>query len=173
LAKLAPDDDDTALVEKLYDLTDSLQEVEDPERVYPSIFEFMENYPSAETGSPGPLVHFIERSFPGGYERLSMDSLRRKPASHTLQMANRLLNSTELEQAPHNARQKPILAPGYRLFALMTKSIPWLCRRFRDLCRLLERSSGVDGERILMFSTDTVSVEAWLPRCKDGLIFGL
>lgn len=98
LADLSPDDDDVTLVERLYELTDSLQEIEDPMRAYPSIFEFLENYPNAEIGSPGPLVHFVEKSFPGGYERLLTESLGRKPTIHTLMMANRLLNSNELDQ---------------------------------------------------------------------------
>ena len=97
LANLSPDDDDVTLIERLYELTESLQEVEDVAPVYPAIFEFLESYPNAELGSPGPLVHFVEKSFPGGYEQLLTESLKKKPTNHTLKMANRLLNSSELD----------------------------------------------------------------------------
>jgi hypothetical protein len=52
----------------------------------------MERLDDADLGTPGPLVHTLE-SWPGRYETLFMDSVKRKPLPLTVWMVNRILNA--------------------------------------------------------------------------------
>jgi hypothetical protein len=56
---------DYAAEEVLDELVDGLDSVDDPSGVFPSVFRFFERNSVASTviGSPGPLVHFIEKHF--------------------------------------------------------------------------------------------------------------
>jgi hypothetical protein len=92
LAALPSVDEDPDLWRKVYDLTVPLEH-HDNSSIFPALFRFFEQHPHAEHGTPGPLVHLIERALPSGYEQHLLDSIRRKPVPHTLWMANRLLNS--------------------------------------------------------------------------------
>ena len=96
LASICPATDGASVVDKLYELTDIGSQLEDPTAVFPAVFEFLETNDGAELGEPGPLVHFLEASFPGGYEGLLVRSLDRSPTRYTVWMANRLLNSNEI-----------------------------------------------------------------------------
>src|SRR5712671_5533785 len=58
------------------------------------ILRFMESNPGLDLGSPGPLVHFVERFYGNGYEQKLIDSLQRKPTPHTVRMLNRVINGT-------------------------------------------------------------------------------
>jgi hypothetical protein len=59
------------------------------------VLQFMEKHPSINYGMPGPLVHFVEDFMGKGYEQKLVDSINRKPTSHTLWMLNRIINSTK------------------------------------------------------------------------------
>lgn len=63
----------------------------------PAMFDVIERLDHADLGSPGPLVHTIEK-WTGQYEERLADSIRRKPAPLTVWMVNRILNSR-----PHDA----------------------------------------------------------------------
>jgi hypothetical protein len=78
-------------MEKLYELTDAVSKLPNPELAIPEMFELMERLPDAEMGSPGPLVHTLE-AIPG-YEVQLAESIRRKPSLLAMWMANRILNS--------------------------------------------------------------------------------
>jgi len=54
--------------------------------------DFMEEHPEIDYGTPGPLVHFLERFYKKGYEEQLVLSIRRKPTCHTIWMLNRLIN---------------------------------------------------------------------------------
>lgn len=56
--------DEDTLIESLYELIDELDGVESAEIVIPAIFKFMEVLSDVDLGSPGPLVHFIEKFYP-------------------------------------------------------------------------------------------------------------
>jgi len=58
------------------------------------VLRFMEESPACEFGTPGALVHFVERFHGKGYEDLLIESIRRRPTSHTVWMLNRILNAT-------------------------------------------------------------------------------
>ena len=70
----------------------------------PHLLAMMERHPRSDFGSPGAMVHFVERACGRGeeareeYERLVADSLRRRPALHTLWMLNRVINVSEGEK---------------------------------------------------------------------------
>ncbi len=75
--------------ERLDHLTDALMELPSPERAIPELFAVMEHLPDSDLGSPGPLVHTLER----------MDctaelaaSIRRLPTYLSVWMVNRALN---------------------------------------------------------------------------------
>ena len=75
------------LVERLNRDIDGFDSVE-------PILRFMENHTSVDFGSPGPLVHFVEQFYKHGYEQKLLQSIARKPTSHTVWMLNRLINGT-------------------------------------------------------------------------------
>ena len=96
LKSIEPGANSFSVIDDLTALTEFGESLPDPTSVFPAVFEFLEANPDAELGEPGPLVHFVERSFPGGYEGLLVKSLERRPTRCTLTMANRLLNSDEI-----------------------------------------------------------------------------
>lgn len=86
-------EDDPETNEVLLDnILDDLFENEDAELVIPTLFELIENYPEADFGAPGPIVHTLE-SFDGHYEDHLFSSLDKKPAPLTVLMLNRIINS--------------------------------------------------------------------------------
>lgn len=56
--------------------------------------KFMEDHPTIDYGSPGPLTHFIERFRRCGYEEALLASVRRSPTPHTIWLLNRLINGS-------------------------------------------------------------------------------
>jgi len=80
-----------------------MQDNEDFENVMMDCMEEIEeNYnqldsvqPLLDFGSPGPIVHFVERFYKKGYEEELLLSLKRMPTLHTVWMINRLINGTD------------------------------------------------------------------------------
>src|ERR1051326_4578380 len=61
------------------------------------ILQFMENHPDeVDLGTPGALVHFSEKFCGHGYEEKLLESISRRPVSHTIWMLNRLINGTKV-----------------------------------------------------------------------------
>jgi|SRR3954463_5262517 hypothetical protein len=81
--------------ERLYELTQGLLNLHSPERSIPELFAVMERMPDADLGSPGPLVHTLEKLT--GYETELVESVRRRPALLSVWMVNRILNSNPQE----------------------------------------------------------------------------
>lgn len=61
----------------------------------PPLLMLMERHPLDDFGMPGAIVHFVERFYKNGYEELLIDSVKRRPAMHTVWMLNRILNGSE------------------------------------------------------------------------------
>jgi len=78
--------------ERLAELTDALMSVPEPEKAVPEMFRVMERLRDADLGSPGPLVHTMER-WRGAYEHELVNSIRRCPSMLSVWMVNRILNS--------------------------------------------------------------------------------
>ena len=77
--------------ERLDELTDAVMELPEPERAIPELFALMERLPDADLGSPGPLVHTLERM---DYTAELVASLHRRPTALSVWMVNRILNSS-------------------------------------------------------------------------------
>lgn len=60
-----------------------------------AILRCMEANPQVDFGSPGPLVHFVERFYKRGYEDELVKSISRRPTSHTIWMLNRVINGAK------------------------------------------------------------------------------
>lgn len=63
-----------------------------------AVLRFMESQPSLDFGSPGPLVHFVERFNGEAYRDALRASLERKPTSHTAWMLNRVANGARTRE---------------------------------------------------------------------------
>jgi hypothetical protein len=79
--------------QRLYWLTDELLQQPNPERAIPALFAVMERMPDVDLGSPGPLVHTLEKI--NSYESGLVASLHRTPCLLSVWMVNRVLNATK------------------------------------------------------------------------------
>lgn len=59
---------------------------------FEAAFRVFERHPLSDFGSPGPLVHWLERAYPRYVEAL-VKSVERRPTEHTVWMVNRILNA--------------------------------------------------------------------------------
>ena len=57
------------------------------------LLQIMERHPLDDFGMPGAMVHFIETFYPY-YEPYLIESLKRRPALHTVWMLNRCINGS-------------------------------------------------------------------------------
>jgi hypothetical protein len=78
--------------EHLDQLCGEIRAANQPAACAPVLFRTMERLGSVELGTPGPLVHTLE-GWPGGYEAMLAESVRRKPVPLTVWMVNRILNA--------------------------------------------------------------------------------
>ena len=106
LNSIVPSDDGLHL-QALNELTDDSAELVTHPEIASAVFAFLEQNGTADLGSPGPLVHFLERAFPSYVEAL-IASLDRQPVGYTLWMANRILNA----KIPQQLRVKLLSALG-------------------------------------------------------------
>lgn len=81
------------------DLTEALDSIlaeahpsESDPQTLEAAFRLFERHPLCDFGSPGPLVHWLERTYPRYVAALTA-SIERRPTEHTLWMANRILNA--------------------------------------------------------------------------------
>ncbi|PWU13795.1 MAG: hypothetical protein C5B50_18565 [Verrucomicrobia bacterium] len=79
------------------------------------ILLFMENHPDVYVGPPGALVHFSEKFHRHGYEEKLLESLSRRPVSHTIWMLNRLVNGTNEPATRQRYVDAMIRARSHRL----------------------------------------------------------
>lgn len=86
---------DEDFVNKSYELTEILEEMPDAFDAIEPILRLMEDNPEIEFGTPGPLVHFLEKFYGKGYEEKLVASVVRRPTKHTVWMLNRLINGSE------------------------------------------------------------------------------
>ncbi len=78
----------------LSELTEELLSNPCPEKAINPFLILIEKNSTADLGSPGPIVHFLEK-FIGSYEKCLYQSLERKPSLLTIWILNRILNSAE------------------------------------------------------------------------------
>ena len=53
------------------------------------ILEIIESNPDIDFGTPGDLVHFVEKFYKKGYEELLLKSVRKSPTMHNIWMLHR------------------------------------------------------------------------------------
>ncbi|MBK8503218.1 MAG: hypothetical protein IPL46_13965 [Saprospiraceae bacterium] len=97
LVPFSEDDLENDNVDFLYELTDELLINSDASEAIKSLFLFLEKYPRVDFGSPGPIVHTLEK-FRDQYEPELFESLKRKPTLLTIWMLNRIINGTNNER---------------------------------------------------------------------------
>jgi hypothetical protein len=83
--------------------------------VVEGIFQFMENHPTADIGSPGPLVHFAESLPYLAYRKLLLESLARKPTGHSVGMLNAVINGAKTEAERENLLKLMRIASRHHL----------------------------------------------------------
>lgn len=79
-------------------MIDCMEEIEENYNQLDSVqplLRLMERHPLTDFGSPGSIVHFVERFYKKGYEEELLLSLKRMPTLHTVWMLNRLINGTD------------------------------------------------------------------------------
>lgn len=78
----------------IYDVEEKIELIKDEgagiEIVTP-LLQIMERHPLDDFGMPGAMVHFIETFYPR-FEPDLIESLKRRPALHTVWMLNRCIN---------------------------------------------------------------------------------
>ena len=78
-------------IERLDDICDAVLSLPAPSAAFPEFFRLMERLSDSDLGSPGSLVHTMEKH-EGSYEDLLAASVSRKPTPLTVWMVNRILN---------------------------------------------------------------------------------
>jgi hypothetical protein len=91
--------------ERLNALCDEVLLLPNPPSAFPQLFRLMERLSESELGTPGPLVHTMEKHI-GAYEDLLAESISRKPTDLSIWMVNRILNGKIREKE----RWKALLA---------------------------------------------------------------
>jgi hypothetical protein len=91
LDNLDPEKSD-GLIADLYDLVDLLEGENEITSIYESVFRFLEKYPEADIGNPGPLVHLLECHYPS-YVPVLIVSVEQSPTYNTVIMLHRIMNS--------------------------------------------------------------------------------
>jgi hypothetical protein len=77
-----------------FDLVEALEGRSSELSCVRAILEFLEEHQDADVGTPGPLVHFVERFYGNGYEGELLSSLERRRTSDTVWMLHRIINGT-------------------------------------------------------------------------------
>jgi hypothetical protein len=116
LDAFVPSEEEHEDIARLYQITDQLINTEQILAAMPAMLRIFERYPRAPLGSPGPLVHCVEKV---GLERflpMLLESFRSHPNRKTLWMLERCLRSApstpsrfsilhalrEVRRAPHS-----------------------------------------------------------------------
>jgi len=59
------------------------------------ILDFISKHPEVDFGSPGYLVHFVERFYHKDYEDLLMEAVGKRPTPHNIWMLHRCCNDND------------------------------------------------------------------------------
>lgn len=80
-------------VARLDEIVDRLACAEQVEAAIPAMLRVFERFPHALLGSPGPLVHCVERTGVGTFLPMVLASFKRRPNQMTLWMIDRCLRT--------------------------------------------------------------------------------
>jgi hypothetical protein len=73
-----------------------LGNVTNPSELFAHVFRFFESHAEADLGTPGPLVHLLERFYPQYVDEMCA-SISKRPTTYTIWMVNRILNNQPTE----------------------------------------------------------------------------
>lgn len=101
-------------IDEAYNVLEEIEEREDSYDAIQPILVLMEKNPDVDFGSPGPLVHFVEKFYKSGYEEKLLESLKRCPTKHTVWMLNRIINGSQGDRKIYfiNVLEKVITFPN-------------------------------------------------------------
>ena len=68
---------------------EAMLEYPNPFELVAPILEIIESNPDIDFGTPGDLVHFVEKFYKKGYEELLLKSVRKNPTMHNIWMLHR------------------------------------------------------------------------------------
>ena len=68
---------------------EAMLEYPNPFELVAPILEIIESNPDIDFGTPGDLVHFVEKFYKKGYEELLLKSVRKSPTMHNIWMLHR------------------------------------------------------------------------------------
>ena len=87
-----------------FELADEIMDVmelyDQPFDLVAPILEFISEHPEVDFGSPGYLVHFVERFYHQGYEDLLMEVVGKNPTLHNIWMLHRCCNDNDPTLVP-------------------------------------------------------------------------
>ena len=71
------------------EVMEAMLEYPNPFELVAPILEIIESNPDIDFGTPGDLVHFVEKFYKKGYEELLLKSVRKNPTIHNIWMLHR------------------------------------------------------------------------------------
>ena len=71
------------------EIMEAMLEYPNPFELVAPILEIIESNPDIDFGTPGDLVHFVEKFYKKGYEELLLKSVRKNPTIHNIWMLHR------------------------------------------------------------------------------------
>ena len=77
------------------EIVDAMEASPQPFDLVAPILELIANYPEVDFGSPGELVHFVEKFYHQGYEDLLLESVLKSPTVHNIWMLHRCYNDND------------------------------------------------------------------------------
>ena len=77
------------------EIVDAMEASPQPFDLVAPILELIANHPEVDFGSPGELVHFVEKFYHQGYEELLMESVLKSPTVHNIWMLHRCYNDND------------------------------------------------------------------------------
>ena len=77
------------------EIVDAMEASPQPFDLVAPILDFISKHPEVDFGSPGYLVHFVERFYHQGYEELLMESVLKSPTVHNIWMLHRCYNDND------------------------------------------------------------------------------
>lgn len=71
------------------EVMEAMLEYPNPFELVAPILEIIESNPDIDFGTPGDLVHFVEKFYKKGYEELLLKSVRKNPTMYNIWMLHR------------------------------------------------------------------------------------
>ena len=82
------------------EIVDAMEAYPQPFDLVDPVLDFISKHPEVDFGSPGYLVHFVERFYHQGYEDLLMEVVGKKPILHNIWMLHRCCNDNDPNLVP-------------------------------------------------------------------------